>query len=92
MSTGMDLLDTTSFNFRAPFMFCKAVLRPLRKWSPTWAQLKNGPLWYCMNTLHGFQFRHEPMLDYYLRNVFPVTADSLHRVYRANSWFKRLTG
>jgi hypothetical protein len=90
MSTGMDLLDTTAFNFRAPFMFCsspettKKVVTDLGS-TEEWATM------LLHEYFHGFQFRHEPMLDYYLRNVFPVTADSLHRIYRANNWFKRLT-
>jgi len=90
MSTGMDLLDTTAFNFRAPFMFCsspeatKKVVTDLGS-TEEWATM------VLHEYFHGFQFRHEPMLDYYLRNVFPVSADSLHRVYRANNWFKRLT-
>jgi hypothetical protein len=90
MSTGMDLLDTTAFNFRAPFMFCsspettKKVVTDLGS-TEEWATM------VLHEYFHGFQFRHEPMLDYYLRNVYPVTADSLHRVYKGHSWFKRLT-
>lgn len=90
MSTGMELLDTTVFNFRSPYMFCsspettKKVISDLGS-TEEWATM------VLHEYFHGFQFRHEPMLDYYLRNILPVTADSLDRIYRGNNWFKRLT-
>lgn len=90
MSTGMDLLDTTAFNFRAPFMFCSSP-ETTRKVVTDLGSTEEWATMVLHEYFHGFQFRHEPMLDYYLRNVYPVTADSLHRIYRANTWFKRLT-
>jgi hypothetical protein len=90
MSTGMDLLDTAAFNYQAPFMFCsspeatKKVIPDLRS-TEEWASM------LLHEYFHGFQFRHPPLLDYYLENIQPVTADSLNRIYRGNDWFKKLT-
>lgn len=90
MATGMDMLDTTVFNYRQPFMYCSS-LEAVRH---TIQDVSSTEEWSSMvlhEYFHGFQYRHEPMLTHYMKNLLNVPADRLNRVYRGNDWYKQMT-
>ena len=90
MSTGMELLDTTVFNYKAPFMFCSSP-EATKKVIPDLSSTEEWAAMVLHEYFHGFQFRHAPLLDHYQKKVLPVSADSLNRIYRKNDLYRKLT-
>ncbi len=90
MATGMDLLDTTVFNYREAYMFCSS-LEAAKKAVPGIASTEEWASMVLHEYFHGFQHRHPSMLDHYQKNLPNVGVDRLDRVYEGNEWFKKMT-
>jgi hypothetical protein len=90
MATGMDLLDTTVFNYCEPYMFCSS-LEAVQATVPDVGSTEEWASMVLHEYFHGFQYRHAPMLDHYVKNLLHVGADRLDRIYEGNEWFKKMT-
>ena len=89
METGTELTpdDSALYNYRSPFMNCSSFEITHR----TIPDVDFTEQWVTMvihEYFHGFQFKHQPFLDYFSTHLAYFKGDSLKQIYKRNPWFK----
>lgn len=89
METGMTLGDSTDdFNYHSPFMMCSSYEETFK----TIPGIGSTDEWITMimhEYFHGFQYKHKPYMDYYEKEIVQIQPDSLIKMFKSNSWFKK---
>ena len=89
METGMTLGDSTSdFNYHSPFMMCSSYEETYK----TIPQVLSTEKWTTMvmhEYFHGYQYKHKSYMNYYEKEIVQIQPDSLIRIYKNNTWFKK---
>lgn len=89
METGMTLGDSTDdFNYHSPFMMCSSYEETFKK-IPS---VGSTDVWTTMimhEYFHGFQYKHKSYMDYYEKEIVQIQPDSLLKIYKGNTWFKK---
>lgn len=88
MEAGMMLgTPTDEYNYHSPFMKCSS-FEVANKTIPGVSSTEEWITMIMHEYFHGFQYKHQPYLDYYESNIVRIQPDSLRSTYKNNSWFK----
>ena len=88
METGMTLGDSTDeYNYHSPFMTCSSVETAKEK-IPVLQSTEQWATMIMHEYFHGFQYKHASYIRYYEDSIVHIQPDSLHAIYKNNTWFK----
>lgn len=89
METGMTLGDpTNNYNYHSPFMMCSSY-EETYKTIPNVLSTEEWTTMIMHEYFHGFQYKHQPYMDYYEKEIVQIQPDSLVAIYTNNNWFKK---
>ncbi len=88
METSITLGDTSEdYNYHSPFMNCSSY-EEVYKVIPVVLSTEQWATMVMHEYFHGFQYKHQPFLDFYEKEIAHIQEDSLHSIYKSNAWFK----
>ncbi|MBI3235659.1 MAG: hypothetical protein HYZ42_16750 [Bacteroidetes bacterium] len=89
METGMTLGDPTDeYNYHSPYMMCSSYEETFKK-IPAVGSTDEWTTMIMHEYFHGYQYKHQPYMDYYEKEIVQIQPDSLTAIYKSNNAYKK---